>query len=189
MTPSSEDNSEVTPVAEETPTEQEPITADELVGLWQLGAPNIATPWGDIYRFFPSGEYTYAVNEVQCDSVTLGYSGYWELDEKGQIWLTRMTNEILEVDDLVCGPSGGLQGGRVVSHKYSDPRVEVLGIYRCDDDYVMESLERSYPCISLRAPATSVKDMLLKHSNNPMDDSPDVGFLMDSFYARQGRSF
>jgi hypothetical protein len=189
ITPSSEDSPEVTPVAEETPTEQEPITADELVGIWQLGYPSIGTPWGDIYRFFPSGEYTFAVREVQCDSVTLGYSGYWKLDEKGQIWLTRMTNEILEVDDdLICGPSGGLQGGFVVSHKYSDPRAKVLGISRCDD-YIIEDLERSYPCISFKNSPLSNGDMFLKHSNDPTSDSPDIGFLMESFYARKSRSF
>jgi hypothetical protein len=181
------DNSETGSSIEETSIEQAPIAVDELVGLWQFGAPNIGTPWGDIYRFFPSGEYDYVINETQCDSVTLGYSGYWEL-KGGDIWLTRTTNKILETDDLICGPSGGLQGGLVVTHKYSYPQVQVLGISRCDD-YVMEDLERSYQCISFKDSATSNGDMFLKHSNDPMSDEPDCGFLTESFYARQGRSF
>src|SRR5690349_10751900 len=85
------------------PTER--LRENSLIGLWQRGFGDIASGFGDVYRFWPDGRFSFAISELDCAKREESFSGQWHLEG------TRLTLRIYERRTLVGGDLVASTGG------------------------------------------------------------------------------
>lgn len=105
-------------------TGQNPITTDDLVGVWQE-SPEVGSGYSDHYVFYSTGNFSFNYNQMVCDKRTIRYSGTWKL-QRDSLYLTASDKTVIVGGKLV--PTG--EAGSCASDYYIEGGEEKTVTFR-----------------------------------------------------------